>query len=237
MTFQPPPPPPPQGPPPGPPGGQPPSQWGPPPGQPYQPPGSGFDPKTVDNMDWGILGVGVLIFIFSFISYYTFSEGGFSVSENAWHGFFGWFAMLAALVGSAAVGLSVFMPHVKLPVANRLLALGAYAVATLCVIIALFVTPGYLGVDVPSSVDEGHGFGYWGSLVLIIVGLVLCVMRFQQTGGQLPAGMANRMPGGHHGGHGGPPPPPPPPPGYGPPPGAPPQGPPPQGPPPQGPPR
>jgi len=54
MTFQPPPgdtPPPP-----------PPSQWGP-------PPGGGpakFDPKTVNNLDWGILGIGALLFIFSF---------------------------------------------------------------------------------------------------------------------------------------------------------------------------
>ena len=91
MTFQPPPPPP------------------PPPG--YPPPGGqqprpGFDPKTVNPLDWAILAVGLLAFIFSFISYYVgrlstsgscfgFS-GGSTGSESAWHGFFGWFAVLCA---------------------------------------------------------------------------------------------------------------------------------------------
>jgi hypothetical protein len=239
MTFQPPPPPPP---PPGPPGGQPPSQWGPPPGQPYQPPRAGFDPKTVNNLDWGILATGLLAFIFSFVSYYSYSVKGFggSASWDAWHGFFGWFAMLTALIGSAAVGIEVFAPHVKLPVANRLIALGGYALSTLCVILALFVVPDPGGIDSP-DINKGHGFGYWISLIVIIVGLVLCVMRFQQTGGELPGALASRMPGQHHGGPGAPPPPPapgygppPPAPGYGPPPPMPPQGPPPG--PPQGPP-
>src|SRR3954467_7669138 len=93
MTFQPPPHPPGGNPPPPPP----PSQWGPAPGGANQQ----FDPKTVNSLDWVIMGAGVLIFIFSFVSYYTFSAGGFTVSESAWHGFFGWFAMLLALIGSA----------------------------------------------------------------------------------------------------------------------------------------
>src|SRR3954453_20181804 len=112
MTFQPrpPPPPPPPGPPAGgpPAGGPPPGEWGPPPGQ--GPSGAGgFDPKSVDNLDWGILGAGVLAFIFSFVSYYTYSGKGsfdnYSVDNSAWTGFFGWFAMLCALIGSAAVAL------------------------------------------------------------------------------------------------------------------------------------
>jgi hypothetical protein len=172
----------------------------------------------------------VLTFIFSFDSWYTFSQGGFSVSENAWHGFFGWFAMLLAIVGSAVVAMDLFMPQVKMPFANRLIGLAAYALATLCVILALFVIPGYLGVDVPGSVDKGHGFGYWISLILIIAGLVLSLMRLQQTGGKLPGALGNlpdigaRGPqGGMSGGQpglGGAPggAPPPPPPGYGPPP-------------------
>ena len=227
MTFQPPPPPqgpppqgpppqgpppPPQGPPPGgPPGGYggPPGQWGPPPGGPGG--GAPFDPKSVNNLDWGILAAGVLAFIFSFVSYYTFSYGGFSVDENAWSGFFGWLAMLLALIGSAAVALELFMPHVKLPVPNRLVGLGAYALATLCVILALFVIPDYNGISVPSSVDTGHGIGYWISLIVIIAGTVLSFMRFQQTGGKLPIG--GQRPGGHPGAPGQQPPP-----GYGPPP-------------------
>lgn len=182
MTYQ-PPPPPPQGPPPqGPPGG-PPGQWGPPGGPPARRGGS-FDPKSVNPLDWGILGAGALAFIFSFVSYYTFSSGGYSVDESAWHGFFGWFAMLLAVIGSAAVALELFMPHVRLPLPNRLIALAAYALAVICVLLALLVVPDYLGY----GVEEGHGVGYWISLIVIIAGAVLTFMRFQQTGGQLPIG-------------------------------------------------
>src|SRR5690348_14070625 len=87
MTFEPPPPPgsvpPPSGeqdqwaPPPAPPGygapppAQPQGAWGPPQGSPYPAPRSTFDPKTVNPLDWGILGAGLLAFIFSFIDFYT----------------------------------------------------------------------------------------------------------------------------------------------------------------------
>ena len=177
MTFQPPPPPPPPA--------------SPPPGGGYQPPPSAFDPKTVDGLDWGILAAGVLAFIFSFVDYYSYSVPGFSQysgSWNAWHGFFGWFAMLLALAGSGAVAMSIFAPHVKLPMANRLLGLGAYAIAALCVLLALFIVPDPYGVG---GLDKGHSFGYWASLVVIVAGLVLSLMRFQQTGGQLPGALAN----------------------------------------------
>lgn len=258
MTFQPPPPPPPAGPPP-PPGGPPPGQWGPPAGnQPqgqwgpppgggqYRPAPAGFNPKTINPLDWGILAAGALAFVFSFVSYYTYSVKGFGSLGtghwNAWHGFFGWFAMLCAVIGSVAVGLAIFAPQVKLPVPNRLVGLGAYALATLCVILALFLvpTPGGIG---GSELNKGHGFGYWISLIVILAGLVLSLMRLQQSGGKLPGALSKmpniggRGPGGPpSGGPGGPPSggpgygPPPGGPGYGPPPGGPGYGPPPGGP-------
>src|SRR4051794_41885754 len=65
MTFQPPPPPPGDTPP-----SQPPGQWGPPPGGGYPAPQGGFDPKNVNPLDWGIVGAGVLVFLFSFIDFY-----------------------------------------------------------------------------------------------------------------------------------------------------------------------
>ena len=215
-----------------------------------------FDPKSVNQLDWGIMGAGLLAFIFSFVSYYSFSAkncgdlcDSYNLSESAWNGFFGWFAMLLAVVGSALVALELFMPQVKLPFPNRLIGLGCYAVATLCVILALFVVPDYLGggPGYDKYVDEGHGFGYWISLIVIIAGLVLSLMRFQQGGGKLPGALGGipniggHAPGAHGaGGPAGQPPAGPPP--YGAPPQGPPQGPPqygapPQGPPPQGPPR
>jgi hypothetical protein len=208
MTFQPPPSPPGGTPPPPPPSG-PPGQWGPPPGGGgFQQAGGGaFDPKSVNPLDWGILGAGVLAFIFSLFDYYTvsYSSGGFStsISASAWHGFFGWFAALLALVGAALVAAAIFAPQVKLPVPARLAGLGAFALATLCVILALFIIPDGGAGDVP-GIDDGHGFGYWASLVLIIAGLVLSLMRFQQSGGQLPGGLSSKMPNiGQHGPQGG----------------------------------
>ena len=39
--------------------------------------------------------------------YYTASAGGVSASVGAWHGFFGWFAMLLALIGSGVIALTL----------------------------------------------------------------------------------------------------------------------------------
>lgn len=233
MTFQPPPPPPPPGgqppnqppnqpygapPPPPPPGAPMPppgQQWGPPaPGQQpgYPAPSSGFDPKTVNPLDWGIIGAGLLAFIFSFVSYYSYtvkvSGGGIAVSSatgtwNAWHGFFGWFAMLCAVLGSVAVAAELFAPQIKLPIPTRLAGLGLYALATLSVILALFIVPGrttggsFFGTSV--SVDKGHGIGFWISLIVIIAGLVLSLMRFQAKGGKLPGALGNIPNIGGHG--------------------------------------
>ena len=207
MTFQPPPPPPPppSGPPTPPP--PPPGQWGPPPGQ-GPSSGGGFDPKSVDRLDWGILGAGVIAFLFSFISYYDggdVTSGGHTVtvsgvSFSAWHeifggGFFGWFAMLFALAGAVITGMALFQPNVKMPIANRLLTLYLFLAAALCVIIAIFVTPGaddsFGGVGV--SVSLNHGVGFWISFIVIIGGAVLALMRAQQTNTAMP-GAFNNLP-------------------------------------------
>lgn len=149
-----------------------------------------FDPKTVDPMDWAIIAAGVLAFIFSTFSYYTASVkvagiGSSTGSESAWHGFFGWFAALLALGGAAVLALEFFAPQVKLPFPGRLLTTGLFAVATLSVLLALIVVPittSFAGIDI----DKGHGIGYWLSLLVIVAGLVLSVLRLQATGGSLP---------------------------------------------------
>jgi hypothetical protein len=154
----------------------------------------------------------VLAFIFSLFDYYTVSVsgqtiggvhyGGASDSASAWHGFFGWFGALLAVVGAGLVAMELFAPQVKLPVPTRLAGLGAFAVATLFVIIALFVIPDGGAGDIP-GVDTGHGFGYWASLIVIIAGTVLSLMRLQQTGGRLPGALGNIPHIGQHGQQGG----------------------------------
>jgi hypothetical protein len=149
-----------------------------------------FNLAAVDKMDWAIFGVAFLAFIFSFFPYYTVSVsgGGFSnsASESAWNGFFGWFAVLLVLIGAGLIAVELFVPqlNLKLPIPVRLASLIAWAIATLSVILALFVFP----EDVPSGlgIDTGRGFGYWADLVLIIAGVVLSVLRLKATGGKLP---------------------------------------------------
>ncbi|WP_375492656.1 hypothetical protein [uncultured Jatrophihabitans sp.] len=203
MTFQPPnqgnqPPAPPPGP------GQP-GQFGPPPGGGYPPPGGGypppggqggpggrpgFDPKTVNPLDWAIMGAGLLAFIFSLFDYYSASAFGYSTSESAFgDGFLGWLAALLALAGAAVIAVSLFASQVSMPAAPRLIALGLFAVAFLCSLITMFLNP----TDVPDQYFS-HGFGYWASFVLIVAATVLCLMRFQQTGGVLPGALGSKVP-------------------------------------------
>ena len=206
----------------------------PPPGS-YGPPASGgaakFDPKSVNPLDWGILAAGVLSLIFSFFSYYSYKGKGEirqvcaqidqlpssvrgqandacdGVTTSAWHGFFGWFGVLLALIGAGLIAMELFAPHIKLPVAARLAALGAFALAVISTLLALLVVPDYSdtgtagsGVSYDDVVDEGHSFSYWIVLILLVAGLVLCFLRFQQTGGQLPGrSAASAAPGGSSG--------------------------------------
>lgn len=170
----------------------------------------GFDAKSVNPLDWAVLGLTLLTFICSFISYYTASasaSGGcpvgtqaqldrtFSASDasgSAWHGFFGWFGVLLAFVGAILLALSIFAPHIKLPLPVRLLALGAFTLALLSTLLALVVDP----VATPSvqlssackiQTGIGHGFGYWACLILIAAATLLTLMRVRQAGGKPPA--------------------------------------------------
>ncbi len=131
--------------------------------------------QNANRLDLGIIAAGIFAFIFSLFPYYTVSVkglgglGGGSIS--AWHGFFGWFAVLLALAGAVIVVLPLL--GVRLGIPTRLAALGAFAVATLFTLLALFVDPANGG----GLVNIGRGFGYWATFVMIIAGLVLCVMR------------------------------------------------------------
>jgi len=140
--------------------------------------------------------------LFSFIDYYSGADvtyQGHTISSDAgsasaWHevfggGFFGWFAMVFAVAGAVVVALALIAPHVKLPVESRLAGLGLFGLAALFEIIAIFVTPSedYLG----ASADITHGFGFWASLIVILAGTVLSLMRLQQTGGKLPGALGN----------------------------------------------
>ncbi len=136
------------------------------------------------KFDLGIMGAGVLAFLLSLFPYYTFSlDAGFGMSGGtsvtAWHGFFGWFAALAALAGAVLTALPLL--GVRLSIPTRLAAVAAFGLATLCVLLALFVIPGKgdcQGLQAcEDAISYGHGFGYWASVLVILAGLALSVMR------------------------------------------------------------
>lgn len=179
MTYQ--SPPPPGSPyPPGPPGG-------------FPPPGGGkpaFDPKSVNPLDWAIAGLALLAFIFSFVKYYTASfDGGEFIGKveghvNGWHGLT-WFVPLAALVIIGLLVVELAVPSVKLPVPGRLVILVLWGVSLLTVLLGLVWVPIDTG-PIDDGIDKGHGIGYWLTLIVVIAGVALSVMRLKATGGSLP---------------------------------------------------
>jgi hypothetical protein len=143
--------------------------------------------QQAHKFDLGIIAAGVVAWLAGFMPFYTasVSAGGFgtSVSASAYHGFFGWFALWVALAGAVIVAASLF--GAKLPVATHLAAVGAFGLSLLCLVLALFVFPGGGCGDAAGvaglSCDTGHGFGYWLAVIAVIAGLVLAVLRMQES--------------------------------------------------------
>jgi hypothetical protein len=158
-------------------------------------PAAGFNPASVNPLDWGILGVGFLVLIFSFFSYYKATASGIvsvSQSYSAWHdifggGFFGWLGIIVAVAGAVIVALELFMPTAKLPVPARLLALGLFALGFVLELLAIVAHPKFASESgLGFKVSFGHGFSFWIELILTLAGTVLCFLRLQATGGKLP---------------------------------------------------
>jgi hypothetical protein len=128
------------------------------------------------------MGAGVLAIIFSFFSYYTASlrTPVFTITQSfwAWHGFFGWFAAVVALVAAAVLSV-VVLGHVSVPFHRQATVVG-FAIATVSVLVALWVLPG--SVPHGSDVSNGRGVGYWLSLIVIALGLVLAFLRMRDSG-------------------------------------------------------
>ncbi|HEU5007348.1 MAG TPA: hypothetical protein VFT67_10265 [Jatrophihabitantaceae bacterium] len=169
-----------------------------------QPPRPAFDPKSVNPLDWAILGLGGLTLIFSFFSYYSASvstsfggfSGGYSGSASAWHfsdgAFVAWFAMALTVLGAAAVALAIFGQQVQAVGNPRLLGLALSAAGALLFIIAIFAHPKfYSGSEGGFSAHFGHGFSFWLSLVFSLAIMVLSLMRVQQSGQQLPGALGS----------------------------------------------
>jgi hypothetical protein len=151
-----------------------------------------FDPKTVNPLDWAIMGAGVVTFLLSFFGYYKYTvkieigalQQTTSTTWSAWgHGFFGWFAGLVALA-SAALLAAHLIAKVELPFPVRPAVLGGFGLALVCALLALIVVPGPSYSGPGFSLSKGHGLSYWLSLIILIAGTGLAFVRYQQTEGK-----------------------------------------------------
>lgn len=170
----------------------------PPPGPPAPPPNAGgrpggsFDPNSVNRLDWAILGIGAVVFIFSFFKYYTWDYSGYGIhlskSWGAWHWghglFIAWFAMALAVAGAAILAISLFSPAVSLPAAPRMLTFLAFGIGFVLYLIAIFAHDDF-------GPGGSHGFSFWLSLILTGAGAVLALMRAQQTNTALPGPLSS----------------------------------------------
>jgi hypothetical protein len=146
--------------------------------------------QEAHKFDIGIVVIGIVTFLISFFPYYTYSVhfagvGAGSTSWSAWHGFFGWFAAVIALAVAGLLAAHMMGIRVLDARMTRLACLVGFAVALLCIILALFVDPS--GVDCggvaacEDALDKGHGFAYWLSLILVAGGTALAFLRKDAT--------------------------------------------------------
>lgn len=164
---------------------QPPNQQFQAPGAPARPAAS-FDPSTVSKGDWTVLGVGVLMLIFSFFGWYSVSStvggGGSLGGWNRW-----WIIIQLLLLAVLVIkAIQVFTGNLKKEIPGLWLT-AAGAVIVVLSLIALIenfansTSESYGGF----SVSGGPGFGIWAYLILSIV-LTYFLALSTQKEGKLP---------------------------------------------------
>jgi len=150
-----------------------------------------FDAKSVNPLDWGIIAAGLVALVFSTFNYFTYKVVIASFSQtaslSAWHGVLAPVATLLAVVAALLLAAQVISKE-QLGFPVRLVVLGAFALASLLLLLALFVMPGNISaITMPGiKIEKGHGVGYWVSLLAVLAGTALAFKRFTDTGGKLP---------------------------------------------------
>jgi hypothetical protein len=151
-----------------------------------------FDARALSPFDLAIMAMGVLGFLLSFAGFYKYSvkvtAGGAGVSfgasgtVSAWHGFFGWFGVLAGLAAALILAADL-IAKIPLPFNVRLVTFAAAAVAAVCLLLALVVVPGNTGVasGFGIKIDKGHGWAYWIVLLMSLASAGLSFKRLKDT--------------------------------------------------------
>jgi hypothetical protein len=154
-------------------------------------------------VEYGAMGAGFVLFISSFLDWFTPKESGLSqLAENAWGvGFFAYTGVELGLLAALFLALRTFRPGAVPPPPARFgswdLVAGAVAgLGALLILLKLIV-----GMDV-LSLGTGHfkaGVGLWLGLAASLVLTGLCLY-----GPLAPRFQATRRPSGAGGGPGGP---------------------------------
>ena len=148
----------------------------------------------ITPLDIGIIGAGAAAFVFSFFGYYTATVSGNTRTTGAWHGFFGWFAAVVALLAAVVLLVALGVPGQHLPPPYRSI-LVLFMIATASALAALFTsgfdTSGVHALGV--AADTGHGYGYWTSLIVIIAATGMALVRVVQSGARLPGSVGKLL--------------------------------------------
>ncbi|MDQ3592601.1 MAG: hypothetical protein M3386_06845 [Actinomycetota bacterium] len=155
-----------------------------------------IDTHSVKTTDWGVMGCGAALLVFSFVSsYVTVSydadEGAFAGMDtssgiSAWNSYavLGVLLLLAvAVLAALRVFGNVTLPN--LPVGWNLVAAGVAALGTLLLVLRAFTYSG--GGDFPGgSIDVGPGWSGWLVMLLAVAETVFAVLAFRESGETAP---------------------------------------------------
>lgn len=148
-----------------------------------------MDLKKLTTGDMVLAGSGILLFIFSFFTWFKFESSAFGqtfgVNQNGWHFFLtGIVPALIALALIAYVVLTKLVDGVDLPkvsVGYPLVVLGLAALAAVLVVLRLLIGGDDNGTDV---LDRAFGM-YLATLAALALAAG-GFLKFQEEGGELP---------------------------------------------------
>lgn len=155
-----------------------------------------FDAKKVTPYDWGVIGGGAAVLVFSLLPWYGSSGSvagiGFSASRSAWSYPL---AVLAVLLCVAAAGFVLAtrafgVRSPDMPVAPSLLALGLAGLGTIFILLRLVSYDRASG----GGISVGPKIGIWLALLAAIVETASAFMLFRTSGEKLGAGPAATTP-------------------------------------------
>ena len=136
---------------------------------------------TVD--DWGLdgnkfrLSAGIIIFLASFIPYYSISFGAFFGTEywSAWVGFLPFVSFVMTGV-TTILAVVLVAAHCKQQLWHHVVYIVLYGVSLMSVITSFFVMPAS-GFTVSDHPRFGRTFGFYAFLVIAITGVIISVRQ------------------------------------------------------------